>query len=117
MLWALCAPEQMVFRTPNMCVLSSGASRGHGIFVNEQNLWQCAVLFAAEKVVAPTWLNDRDQFLQPNAELSEEFKNDCLVYMLFNGSNLTASANGLEWNGPKWNLVLLTFSCFFNKQN
>ncbi|MCI6436524.1 hypothetical protein [Fibrobacter sp.] len=69
-------------------------------------------MFAAEKVVAPTWLNDRDQFLQPNAELSEEFKNDCLVYMLFNGSNLTASANGLEWNGQKWNLVLLTFSWF-----
>ena len=78
---------------------------GHGTFVNEQNLWQCAVLFAMEKILAPTWLNDRDQFLQPNCELSEEFKNDCLVWMLFNGSNLTASANDLEWNGKKWNIV------------
>lgn len=101
----MCTGTNDFQNTKYVCVLSSGASRGHGIFVNEQNLWQCAVLFAAEKVVAPTWLNDRDQFLQPNAELSEEFKNDCLVYMLFNGSNLTASANGLEWNGQKWNLV------------
>jgi len=88
-----------------VCLLSSGASRGHGIFVNEENLWQCAVLFAVEKAVAPTWLNDRDQFLQPNCDLPEEFKNDCLVWMLFNNSNLTASANDLEWNDKKWNIV------------
>jgi hypothetical protein len=25
--------------------------------------------------------------------------------MLFNGSNLTASANGLEWNGKTWSIV------------
>ena len=101
----MCTGTNDFQNTKYVCVLSSGASRGHGIFVNEQNLWQSAVLFAVEKVVAPTWLNDRDQFLQPNAELSEEFKNDCLVYMLFNGSNLTASANGLEWNGRQWNIV------------
>jgi len=51
------------------------------------------------------WLNDRDQFLIPNCELSEEFKTDCLVWMLFNGSNLTASADGLEWNGKTWSIV------------
>ncbi|MDI9366306.1 MAG: hypothetical protein QM541_15215, partial [Flavobacterium sp.] len=25
--------------------------------------------------------------------------------MLFNGSNLTASADGLEWNGKTWSIV------------
>ena len=34
-----------------------------------------------------------------------EFKSDCLIWMLFNGSNLTASANDLEWNGKKWSIV------------
>ncbi len=52
----------------------------------------------ARGLIKPTWLNDRDQFLQPSETLHEEFKNDCLVWMLFNGSNLTASANRLEWN-------------------
>ncbi|MDZ4099049.1 MAG: hypothetical protein U1E13_10170, partial [Methylophilaceae bacterium] len=32
-------------------------------------------------------------------------KTDCLIWMLFNGSNLTASANDLEWNGKKWSIV------------
>ena len=91
--------------TKYVCLLSSGASRGHGVYVNGQNLWRCAVLFAMEKIIIPTWINDRDQFLQPNCELSEEFKNDCLVWMLFNGSNLTASADDLEWNNQKWSIV------------
>lgn len=86
-------------------ILSSSAARGNGFYVNNTNLWKAAVIFSVEKVVPHTWLNDRDQFLQPNCELPEEFKNDCLVWMLFNGSNLTASANDLEWNGKKWNIV------------
>ncbi len=86
-------------------LFSSGYGGGHGLYVTGENLWQAAVVFSVRKNVNATWLNDRDQFLQPNTELSEEFKNDCLVYMLFNGSNLTASANGLEWNGRQWNIV------------
>ena len=86
-------------------LLSSGFSSGRGFFVTEENLWKVAVMFAVERVVPPTWLNDRDQFLIPDKELSEEFKLDCFVYMLFHNSNLTASADGLEWNGRKWSIV------------
>ena len=62
-------------------------------------------MFAVRRVIKPTWINDRDQFLQPTEIISDEFKNDCLVWMLFNGSNLTASANDLEWNNKKWSIV------------
>ena len=78
---------------------------GGGLYIKEYNLWQCAVVFSARRLIKPTWINDRDQFLQPTAELSDEFKNDCLVWMLFNGSNLTASADDLEWNDKKWSIV------------
>lgn len=86
-------------------LLSSPASRGHGMYVNKDNLWQAATLFTVQRIIKPTWQNDRDQFLQPTGELTEEFKNDCLIWMLFNGSNLTASANDLEWNNKKWSIV------------
>ena len=86
-------------------LFSSGYGGGHGLYVNKENLTQAAITFTVRKLITYSWFNDRDQFLQPNCELSEEFKNDCLVWMLFNGSNLTASANDLEWNGKKWNIV------------
>ncbi|NBV07220.1 MAG: hypothetical protein EBS06_08335 [Proteobacteria bacterium] len=86
-------------------IFSSGYGSARGFFINPQNLWQAAIVFSVRRLIKPTWLNDRDQFLQPTALLSDEFKNDCLIWMLFNGSNLTASANDLEWNGKKWSIV------------
>ncbi len=78
---------------------------GGGVYVLPENLWQVAIVFAVRRLIKPTWLNDRDQFLQPSQPLNDEFKSDCLVWMLFNGSNLTAGADGLHWNGRDWSLV------------
>jgi hypothetical protein len=86
-------------------LLSSGYCSAGGFFVTENNLWQSAIVFAVRRLIKQTWLNDRDQFLKPAEPLTDEFKTDCLIWMLFNGSNLTASANGLEWNGRTWSLV------------
>jgi len=88
-------------------VFSSVHSIGHagGYFVTEENLWKVSVMFTVRRVIARTWLNDRDQFLQPSQLLSDEFKSDCLVWMLFNGSNLTAGADGLRWNNRDWSIT------------
>jgi hypothetical protein len=86
-------------------IFSSGYGSARGFFITADNLWQAAVVFAVRRAIRPTWLNDRDQFLQPTAPLTDEFKNDCLIWTLFNRSNLTAGANELEWNGKKWSLV------------
>ena len=86
-------------------IFSSGYGSARGYFINPENLWQIAIVFSMRRLVKPTWLNDRDQFLQPTAPLTDEFKTDCLIWMLFNGSNLTASANNLEWNGRQWSIV------------
>ena len=88
-------------------VFSSVHSIGHagGFFITPENLLQSVAVFSVRKLVRPTWLNDRDQFLQPTASLTDEFQTDCLIWTLFNRGNLTAGANDLEWNGKKWSLV------------
>lgn len=86
-------------------IFSSQASRWHWFYITEENLRQASIVFTAQKIIQPTWINDRDQFLQPNQELPNEFKHDCLVWMLFNGSNLTASADDLERNSRTWSIV------------
>lgn len=89
------------------CLTSSifTGGNGGGAYVRAENLWQAAIVFTVRRIVKSTWSNNRDQFLQPTAELTEEFKTDCLLWMLFNTSNLTASADGLEWNGKNWSMV------------
>lgn len=86
-------------------LFSSGYGSARGFFVTPDNLWKAAIVFTVRRLIKATWLNDRDQFLQPTKELTDEFKNDCLIWMLFSGSNLTASADDLEWNGRKWSIV------------
>lgn len=86
-------------------LLSSGYGNAGAFFVTAENLWKAAIIFTVRRIIKPTWLNDRDQFLQPIEEPSNEFKSDCLIWMLFNTSNLSAGADGLEWNGKKWSLV------------
>lgn len=86
-------------------LLSSGYGNAGAFFVTRENVWQAAIIFTVRRLIKPTWLNDRDQFLQPIEPPSTEFQRDCLVWMLFNGSNLTAGADGLHWNGCDWSLV------------
>lgn len=89
------------------CITSSiyTGGNGGGLYIVEDNLLQVAVVFAMRRIVKPTWLNDRDQFLQPTEFLTDEFKYDCLIWMLFNGYNLTAGADDIDWDGVKWSLV------------
>jgi hypothetical protein len=101
----ICKGSDLQNSSTQTALLSSGYCSAGAFFVNAENLWQAAIVFSVRRLVKPTWLNDRDQFLQPTQSLSEEFKTDCLLWMLFNGSNLTASANELEWNGKQWSIV------------
>jgi hypothetical protein len=103
--WLNCGGNDFQHAVRDTFLFSSGYSSGRGFFVTKQNLSQAAVVFAVRRLVQPSWLNDRDQFLQPSQSLSDEFKSDCLVWMLFNGSNLSAGADGLLWNGCEWSLV------------
>lgn len=86
-------------------LFSSGYCNAGAFFVTPENLWKAAIVFSVRRLIKPTWLNDRDQFLQPSKPLTDAFKSDCLVWMLFSGSNLTAGADGLRWDDRDWSLV------------
>ncbi len=100
-----CGKNDLQHTVDQTLLLSAPYGQGDGFYLHQDNLWQAAIIFSVRRLIKPTWLNDRDQFLQPTEPLTEEFRNDCLIWMLFNGSNGTAGADGLEWNGRQWSLV------------
>jgi len=101
----MCKGNDFQNATKSTALFSSGYNSAGALFVTSENLWQAAIVFSVRRLIKPTWLNDRDQFLQPSQPLSDEFKSDCLVWMLFNGSNLTAGADGLRWSDRDWSLT------------
>jgi hypothetical protein len=100
-----CGKNDMQHAEQQTVLFSSPYGQGDGFYITPENLWQAAIIFSARRLFVPTWLNDRDQFLQATLPIPDEFKNDCLIWMLFNRSNRAASANDLEWNGKKWSIV------------
>ena len=100
-----CGVNDLQHAEQQTVIYSSVYGGGNGFYLTPDNLWQAAIVFSVRRLVRPTWLNDRDQFLQPTQPLTDEFKTDCLLWMLFNRCNRTASADDLEWNGRTWSLV------------
>lgn len=66
--------------------------------VTAENLIHVSIYFSVRKVIPATWLNDRDQFLYPNAdwESDAEFQNDCLAFTLFS-SNIQSKFGTNHW--------------------
>ncbi|MCL2139616.1 MAG: hypothetical protein FWH41_08840, partial [Treponema sp.] len=58
----------------------------HNFQVTANNLIQSSIYYTVRKCIPRDWLNDRDQFLFPNAgwETDTEFQNDCFTFTLFN---------------------------------
>lgn len=100
-----CAGNDLQHAEQHSVLFSSGYGSAGGMLITDKTLWQAAIVFSVRRLIRPTWLNDRDQFLQPTGVLTDEFKSDCLLWMLFNRCNRTASADGLEWNGKTWSIV------------
>lgn len=59
-----------------------------GIWINYNNLIPITIYFTVRKAISANWLNDRDQFLNPNNEWKKdiEFQNDCLSFALFSNN-------------------------------
>ena len=66
--------------------------------ITQLNLIQSAIYLTVRTIIAKNWLNDRDQFLFPNAgwQTDKEFQSDCFAYMLFN-NNIQSQHGTNHW--------------------
>ena len=67
-----------------------------GTQITDMNLREIAIYLAVRHSVQKNWLNDRDQFTNPNATWKQDvdFQNDCLAYTLFSTANNIQSNKG-----------------------
>ena len=74
-------------------------SNPRGIEINENNLIECSIFFAARKTIDTTWLNNTDQFQYPNDEYKKdfEFQNDCLMVTMFHEKNMVKRNFGINY--------------------
>lgn len=88
------------FSHQNYTALLSGPYGSFGSFsITPENFWQCMIIHAVRRLPKATWLNDRDQFMQPTKKLSAEFITDAVIWSLFAPSNQTVSLQNVKYEG------------------
>ncbi len=78
--------------------LNKGIEHFNFYIFSLKNLLNGAVYFSVRHAINATWINDRDQFLYPNDlyKNDDEFKSDCLAFMLFHGQNRISAKEGIN---------------------
>ncbi|WQY38012.1 hypothetical protein KVJ69_06610 [Helicobacter pylori] len=74
-----------------------GTSHLHYENLTPTNLLIGAIYFSIRHCIKATWQNDRDQFYAPYDDAFQddsEFKNNCLIFMLFHTQNRITSSQG-----------------------
>ena len=102
--YMLCDSNAVSHGQQRTAIFSSAFGGGHGFYITAANIVKASIIFSVRMSTTHTWLNHQDQFYTPSSAPSLDFENDCLIYMLFSGKNLSASAE-LDWNGKKWQVV------------
>ena len=93
------------FSNQNYTAFLSGAVTIHGnLSVTPENFEQCMITHMVRRLPKATWLNDRDQFLQPTKKLPPEFVTDAAVWSLFAPSNQTVSLRNVEYAGELYQI-------------
>jgi hypothetical protein len=92
--------------TNGVCLFSSVFSHGHGINVTQKNINKIFCGFSVRKMISPNWINEKDEYLTPNEkhENFQLFKNDCIVYSLFNNSSEQSSLRQVDYKNQTWDI-------------
>jgi hypothetical protein len=86
----MCAGNDLQHQN-NTCLLSGPYVSAGALSITPLNFEQSMVVHAVRRLPKATWINDRDQFMQPNTELNNEFISDSTIWNLFSSSNQTVA--------------------------
>ncbi len=89
--------------------VSSADTVNHGLSVLSANYRHCVALFSARKLVAETWINQKDEYLAPTAKTEasaayNRWVDDCHVYALIHGSNNCTAMRDVQYKGKSWRI-------------
>jgi hypothetical protein len=95
----LCNSNTLKKAPTDTAIFSYSYSSGHGSAIDSDNIFRVTTLFVARKTPL-TIYNYNDEFSKPNEENSkfEEFKNNSVVYSLFNTSSYQSSLRKIGYD-------------------
>lgn len=83
-----------------------GVGHSPGFSVNHENFYDVCKLFSARKSIQSNWVNQKDEYLVPNENHQDMdiFKNDSIIFSLFNNSSNQSSLRQITYKDKLWNI-------------
>lgn len=74
--------------------------------ITEETFDKVISLFTARKLITPTWINCKDEYMVPDISHPKyaQWQNDCIVYSLFNTASNQSSLRSIGYNGKSWDV-------------
>lgn len=90
-------------------MMSASDTRIHGCPILPANWRRVVALYAARKLVAGDWINDKDEYLAPTAKVEasatyNRWVDDCHVYALLHPSNNCTAMRDVQYKGKSWRI-------------
>ncbi len=89
----------------NVALLSGPYVSAGALSIVPENFEKAMVVHAVRKNTRKSWINDRDQFLQPKEKPGIGFVRQCAVWSLFADSNQTASLRNVAYKGKVFQIT------------
>ena len=85
---------------------SCDSSNANGLSIMQENFDEITTMFSVRRLVIANWINDKDTFLIPNTEHEkwQEFKNDSIIYSLFQSASQQSSLRNIDFENQIWNI-------------
>lgn len=94
------------YNTKGVGMYTSIFSGEHGLYTTENNFDRVCMGFSARRVVSSNWINQKDEYCEPSESNNKfrEFKNDSIVYSLYNNSSFQTSLRNIFCNEKNWDI-------------
>jgi hypothetical protein len=104
--YVVCSQNTPRANAQGQTILSSAFSSKNGISVTEENLVKCMVHFASRRLIVGDWKNWYDEYTAPNEESESynEFKNDSVIYSLFESKSNQSSLRQITYKDKVWDI-------------
>jgi hypothetical protein len=104
--YVVCSQNNPRANAQGQSILTSCFSSKNGISILPTNLEKVNVHFAVRRMIVGNWQNWYDEYMAPNEnhESYEQFKNDSLIYSLFESKSNQSSLRQVDYKNQVWDI-------------
>jgi len=102
-----CHSNSMMKSDTDVFLTSSCSTGNAGISVMPgESFRRCMALYAARKLVAGDWANDKDEYLTPidTTDAYRQWNDDAIVYALLHNANNCTAMRDVQYKGKTWRI-------------